>query len=516
MIAETRSAGIPGDGLPDLRGRSIRGGAVTLGAQAASQGISLVSIAVLARLLAPEEYGSVTMVVALTGFLNLFRELGLSGATIQRRTLSQEEVSSLFFINVCVGLVVMLATIASAPLIAWFYSRPDLAGVAVGLSLGPFVNSLGTQHAALLNRGMRFRALAAIQLSSLVAGFAAALVVALWGGGYWALVASNVSTAVWGTVGFWLLSGFRPSWPRRQTDVRPMLRFGAAIVGFDLAYYFRGNVDKILIGSVWGGQPLGLYEKAFSLLLLPISSLRFPLNKVAFPAMSALAPDPLRFRSYFARYCSLLAFASMPLVAFLYASSDRIIRLLLGSRWAGAAGLFRILAVAGFIEAVATLRTTVIVSSGHGRRLVVWAAINAGATVLAVSLGAAWGATGVAVAYTVTTYVVFHPLLVYALRGTSVRPGDFYRSVARPAAASLGMLASYQLLVEPLLRGPDVVVLAAAVPACALAFLALYAGLPGGRATLREYWSYVRIILPPWSGSRGETGHVAKGNAGSL
>jgi PST family polysaccharide transporter len=388
----------------------------------------------------------------------------------------------------------MVATMGSAPLVAWFYHKPYLAGVTVGLSFGPFLNSLGTQHTALLDRQMRFAALALVQLTTLMAGFAAAFTIALLGGTYWALVASSIASAMWGTAGLWLVSGFRPRWPQKGTDVRPLLRFGASIVGFDVAYYFRDNVGKILIGHVWGAQPLGLYDKAISLMALPLASLRYPLNRVAFPAMSRLGHDGRMFRTYFAKYCSLLAFASMPLVAVLYACSGSIIRLLLGNRWGGTVELFRILAVAGFIETPATLATTVILASGHGRRLVLWGLANASATVLAMTVGLAWGAKGVAVGYCVSTYAMLHPLLVFAFHGTPVRAADFYRAIAKPAVAAICMVAIYLLVIEPVVKGPDSVVVSVALPACALSYLALYAALPGGWVTLREFLGYVSVM----------------------
>ena len=116
--------------------RSIRGGTLTVGIQLLSQAMTVVSVATLARLLTPQDYGSVAMVTALTGFLNLFREFGLSGATIQKPRISHDEVSSLFFINVGLGALITATTIASAPLVAWFYGKPHLIALTVGLSLG--------------------------------------------------------------------------------------------------------------------------------------------------------------------------------------------------------------------------------------------------------------------------------------------------------------------------------------------------------------------------------------------
>ncbi len=476
-----------------LKERSIRSGVVTVLAQVMSHCLTVLSVAVLARVLTPDDYGTVAMVTAFTGFLNLFRDLGLSGATIQKSNITHDEVSALFFINVAIGAGITLVTMACGPVIAAFYGKPHLMHVAVGISFASVLSSFGSQHAALLNREMRFQALAAVQLSTLGAGFLAALIVALNDGGYWALVAQNVVGALWNSVALWTVSGFRPRWPPRGTNVRGLLRFGMGIAGFDVAYYFRDNVDKILLGRVWGAQQLGLYEKAFSLLLVPLASLRYPLNKVAFPAMSRIARDAALFRLYFTKYCAVLAFGAMPLVATMCALSDEIVTLLLGDRWLGAAELFRIFAVAGFIDTAGALRPTVMLASGSSRRLFTWGVMNAAVTVSAVVAGLPWGAKGMAIAYCVSAYLAFHPMLAYAIAGTPIQVGDFYRCAAKPFIASTAMLASYLVCIKPLLHVPNVVLLCIAVPASAVIYLAIYAVLPGGRRELLDYWGYVRL-----------------------
>jgi len=496
MHSNSPSKDLPTLTADGLKGRSIRGSVVTLGTQALSEVLTLLSVAVLARLLTPEDYGSVAMVTVLTGFLNLFRELGLSTATIQKQGLSHAEVSTLFYINAGLGALITLGTISAAPLVAWFYGKPHLAAVTVALSFCSLFSSLGTQHAALLNRQMRFRAMAAVQLTSLVAGFTAALVVALLGGAHWAIVTSNLTIALWSTVGFWVLSGFRPAWPRRGTDVADLLRFGSHVAGFNVVNYFRSNVDRILVGRAWGAQSLGLYDKAFSILQLPSATLKYPLNRVAFPALSTLANEPRMYRSYFAKYSSMVAFSTMPFVVFMYATSDSIVRLVLGDQWIGAAELFRLLAVAGFIETVAGLRVIVISSSGYGSRLFLWGLVNTAVTLCAVLAGLPWGVKGVATAYSACSVLAFHPMLVFAVRRTPVRPVDFYRAFVRPAVASIAMLACYRLLVHPSLGGSDIAVVCIAFPFCAGTYLGAFAALPGGRVELREYWRYVLFLLP--------------------
>jgi PST family polysaccharide transporter len=475
-----------------LKVRSIKGGAMTLTDQAFSYGVQLAATIILARLLTPEDYGIVAMVTAITGFANLFRELGLSSATIQSREITNDQLSALFWINVGLGGLITLIIAASGPVLAWFYHKPQLSLVTVGISFTSLLSSLGTQHGALLTRQMRFGALAVVRVSALVAGSGAAVVVALTGGTYWALVASSVVTALWSTCGLWISSGFRPGRPRKGAGVRPLVRFGAHIAGFDIVNYFHRNLDNVLIGRAWGTQQLGLYSKAYALLMFPITNLRAPLHRVAFPALSRLQNDPTQFRLFFVKYCSLLAFISMPLVAFLYTCSENVIRLLLG--WLGAAELFSILALVAFVQPVTGLTGTVLVTLGRGGRYFRWGLYNAIITVISFFVGLPWGARGVAIGYCIASYMVLHPSLMYAFHKTPIRPSDFYRSILKPCLASLVMGLVAMIVRGRFLAASDAVILALLFPLSALVYLGVFALLPGGRRTLADYAKYPSLI----------------------
>ena len=478
----------------DLKGKSVRSGAITLFDQAMVTLIHMVSVVVLARMLTPGDYGTVTMVTAVTGIVNLFRELGLSSATVRTRGITHEQVSNLFWINAGAGAAVTLIIAASGPFLAWFYHKPQLTLVAIGVSLTSVLSSLGTQHGALINRDMRFGTMAVIRNSALLAGLVAALVVAFAGGTYWALVASAVVTAVWDTTGRWIASGFRPGRYKKGVGLRPLIRFGANVAGSDIVTYFHRNTDNILIGKAWGAGQLGLYTKAYSLLMLPISNLRSPLNRVAFPAMSRLQDEPAAFRAYFTKYCSLLSFITMPIVAYLFASSGHVIRLLLGPRWIGASELFSILAIVSFIQAPAGLKGIVQTAMGRGGRLFRLSLISGVAAVASFAIGLPWGARGVAIGYSISTYVTLHPTLIYAFRDTPVRPSDFYRSVMKPAISSI-IMGGVLVLVESRLKGfPDAPLLALMLVAGALVYLGFFILLPGGKRALAGYWEYVTIL----------------------
>lgn len=491
LIQGNRVAGPP----IDLKERSIQGGGITLASQIASTGISLVSVVILARLLTPEDYGMVAMVLSITGFVSLFNDLGLSSATIQYRNITEEQVNALFWTNAALGALIMLIIAASAPALAWFYNKSQLIPITLAFSISSLLTGLGTQHGALLTKQMRFGALAVINITALLAGLVVALIMALSGWTYWALVSSSLITNAWSTAGLWIASTFRPTFPSRERGMGELIRFGANIAGFDVVTYLFRNVDNVLIGRVWGAQQLGLYNKAYELMMMPLRNLRIPLNKVAFPAMSQLQNDEQRYRKYFTNYCSILAFTSMPVIAILFICSESIIRVLLGERWSSAAELFAILALGGFIEPVSSLRQTVIISSGQGKRLFRWALYNSAATITAFMCGLPWGAKGVAVAYSTITFLILHPSLLYAFRGTPVRPMDFYRSVAKPCIASVVMSTLYLITVPNLPLLNDGYTLLIAIPYCSIIYISIFCLIPGGKEELSIYLGYGTIFF---------------------
>lgn len=148
-----------------------------------------VSTVVLARLLLPADFGLVAMVTAITGLGQAFSDLGLSEATIQRQEISHHQVSTLFWINVAIGMTLTLATIALAPVMAWFYRDPRLKGITFLVSLTFLIGGLRVQHDALIRRQMRFVALAIRDVAAYAVAVPVAIIMAWRGAGYWAIVA---------------------------------------------------------------------------------------------------------------------------------------------------------------------------------------------------------------------------------------------------------------------------------------------------------------------------------------
>src|ERR1043166_4865823 len=243
--------------MKDLKEKTIHGGLARFAAQAANFFLRLGSLTVLARLLGPKEFGLVGMVTAFTGVLDLFRDFGLSAATIQRKRVTDEQISTLFWVNLLVGALLGILAVAMAPAIAAFYHEPSLVAVTMVLGVGFLFNAAGVQHAAILQREMRFTALAVINTTSLVAGIAIAMLGAIAGYGYWALVAMTVTSPVIATTGFWMATRWVPKIPQKGTEIRSMMRFGGILTLNSLLSYLAYNLDKVLLGRFWGANALG-------------------------------------------------------------------------------------------------------------------------------------------------------------------------------------------------------------------------------------------------------------------
>jgi len=399
-----------------------------------------LSIVVLARLLSPDDFGLFGMVFAVAAFALVFKDLGLSTATIQRDEISHEQVSALFWINTLIGVAIGLLVALSAPLLTWFYGDPRVLHVTLVMAFAFPFGGLTVQHQALLRRQMRFGRLAQVQLASSALSMLTGVCLAWMGWKYWALVWMKVSGTMYTALGVWIACQWRPRGISRHVKLRPLLGFGAGITGFNVLNYFSRNTDKMIIGKFCGGAELGLYTTAYKLLLFPINQIRVPLLSVGIPALSALQNEPDRYRNYYRKMLFLVSFFSMPLVMFLLCCTEEIVQILLGSQWRGAVGIFRVMGILAFIQPVATCaRGPVMLSMGFGSRYFRYGLILAIFTVIAFFIGIPWGAMGVIIAYSVSFYLLLIILLPWCLRDTPVVAQTFWQSIITPSIAAIAM-----------------------------------------------------------------------------
>ncbi|MBA2665305.1 MAG: lipopolysaccharide biosynthesis protein [Bradymonadaceae bacterium] len=469
----------------DIGRRTVQGGAITAVAQVVKSLVEIGATIALARLLMPQDFGLVGMVVAVTGFLAMFKDLGLSMATIQRARIDHAQVSTLFWINLAFSVLIMVVTVALAPVIAWFFDEPRLIWITVGLA-GAFVFSgLTVQHDALLRRQMRFGAIALVEVAALVLSLALAVWLAVDGWGYWALVARQVLAAGVAALGVWLACSWRPGLWSRQADVRSMLGFGGNLTGFNFVNYFARNLDDILIGRFYGAAPLGLYQKAYEVLMIPLKQINNPVSSVAIPALSRLRDDAPRYRAAYLRILEKVLLLTMPLGAYLVMTADWLVLVVLGEQWIEAGRIFAVLGVLAFSQPLGNSAGWLFITQDRTREMLYWGLVGSALAALSFVAGLPWGALGVAAAYAISGLLVRTPILLwYVGRRGPVSALDIYRTAApyfATAAGVVGALVGLRHLcqgVEPLAG------LVASLLVTIVVTLAVLGCIPSGRRAL--------------------------------
>lgn len=430
--------------MNDLKQVAIRGGVAKIVAQGANFALRIGSLMILARLLSPVDFGLVGMVTAVTGVLSLFREFGLSTASVQRAEINEGQISTLFWINLAVGGVLGALALAIAPLVAAFYHEPRLFSVTIVLAAGFIFNGAGVQHSALLQRQLRFTTIAGIEIASLLTSSVISIVMALRGYGYWALVAWSVTLPVASTIFMWLQTGWFPGRPRLGTGMRSMMGFGTIVTLNYLVVHVAYNLDKVLLGRFFGAEITGIYGRAYQLVTLPTDNLNSAVGSVAFPVMSRIQDQPERLRSYFLKAYSLVLAVTIPitLVAGLFASD--LVAVVFGPQWGDTVPVFRLLVPTILVFALINPTGWLMVSLGMVGRSLKIALVIAPVAISGYVIGLPYGPQGVALGFSVAMTLWVVPHLIWCFHGTAVSHRDVWSVVSRPLISGIvGAIAAF-------------------------------------------------------------------------
>ena len=419
----------------DARGRSIRGGVVSVGSQGLRFVLRTASMMALARLLTPEDFGLQGMVLVMTGFLALFRGAGLSTVTVQRGTVSHDQVSTLFWINVAMGVTLATVLTLASPAIAAFYRDPRLTPICAVSALAFVFHGFSIQHYALLQRQMRFVTLAVIELAAVTIGVAVGVGMALLTFRYWALVGMAVVTPLVTAIGCWASLPWMPGAPKRHRDMRSMLSMGGTLTLNCLVMYLAYNTEKILLGRFWGADALGVYGRAYQLISLPSDLLTSGVSTVAFPTLARLQNDSERLHRAFLRGYSVVVSLTIPTAISCAVYADDIIQIMLGPKWSGVVPVFQLMIPTILAFALINPFAWFLISSGRARRSLNIAFFVAPVSILGAVLGMRFGPKGVALALSVMMTVLTIPVIGLARAGTTMRGRDIWNALRCPLLA---------------------------------------------------------------------------------
>ncbi len=428
--------------MTELSTAAARGTATTLLAQVLRFVLQFGSVLVLARLLVPADFGLVAMVTAVIGIAEIFRDFGLSAAAIQAPELSRAERTNLFWANSGLGFVCALAAVALTPGLVLLYDEPRLGPVVPALA-GVFVLSgLNSQYRAGLTRDMRFGVLAVSDVVAQAVGAAVAIALAWAGAGLWALVAQQLVVALTSLLVNVGSARWLPGLPRRAVSIRRFVKYGSGFLGAQTLMYATSNIDSVVIGAVWGKVELGLYSRAYQLLMVPLNQIQAPLTRVALPVLSRIQEDTARLAHYVGRAQLVVCYVTTLVLAVAAALADPAVRVLFGPGWDGVAPIFALLAIGGIFRAASSVAYWTYLAraqTGALFRLQLWTRPLMAGLIVA---GTPWGGRGVAAGFALGCAGYWAVSLVDIGRRTQLSVRPFFAKalfamlvVATPAAA---------------------------------------------------------------------------------
>lgn len=406
------------------------------------QGTQTVSVGVLARLVAPEDYGLMSMSGFFVNFLQQLGDMGTGSAIIQREHVSERLNSSLFWLNAAMGLLGAMLLWIAAPAIALFYRTPGVVAPLSVLALSFPLFGIGIVPQALLVRHMEYRKLFIVEVSAAVIPALISVVAAWYGAGVWSLIAGSLAMAAINSLLAWIYSGWMPQRVFDWGEIRSVLGFSMNLTGFVLVNYFSRNTGHLIIGRYLGAEALGYYQMAYSLLLYPLQAINSVLGRVMFATFARLQTDMPRFRSAILRTLTLIGAVAFPVFLGLMIVAEPMIRLFLGPKWGPVIPLFILVAPFGALHSISSPIGQIYLSTGRTDIMFRVGLMGMVLQVLGYFAGLPWGIEGVLLGWALASVPVAITNILVSYRLIQAPVGELLRELSKPLAATLAMAAA--------------------------------------------------------------------------
>ena len=481
----------------ELRGASVRGSAMGVGALALQSAVQVGSVAILARLLAPSDFGLVAMALTFVSLLLSVADFGLVMASTQSKRISDDQLSTLFWLNVAGGLILAMLTGGLSVLFARVYSEPRLVGVALVLSCQFIALGIGAQHEAIVRRELKYVAFYGINAGSQVVGLAAGVVGAFVGIGFWALVGQIVVAQIVRTSLLWWKTGWRPRRILMIASVRPMLQFGMKLAPASLLSALSRVVDFTIIGAAFGTHDLGLYQRGGRIVALPTNYVSKALVSTVPSSLSRLQDDDEGFSRFFINSLAIYCLATFAPIGLIAAEAPSIVSILLGSKWSQVVPLLRWLALAGLGSTIGASAAWALVPRGEVTKLLALRVARLCLVAIGVIIGLRDGPVGVAAGHAIGSCAsVIVELLVVGAAGR-VRVRRILAAIVGPLCAAVAAGGAVSFIHAPMSIGMFIV----ETIIYSITFFVVYLTIPGSRDMLK------RVVLTVWPRMVGRIRH---------
>ncbi len=439
------------------------------------------------------------MVAPFAAFVALMPSLGLGQALIQAENLTRAQIESAFWVSTVLGVFCVVCLLIAAPFLGAFLEDPRASQLTMATAATLFVTNLSAVHTAVVGKEMRFGMLSLGDLISSISLFTVTLVAALTLRNYWALWLGLFASALITTVYYWTISSWRPAAKANFAASSSLWKISSAVTGANILNFFSRNVDSVLIGKLAGAYELGLYDRSYRLMTLPLSTLTEPLGRIMLPVLANLRREPDRYRLAFLKVAWIVMLCSAPIAIVVASASEATIVMLLGERWTNASGIFFWLSLGAIYQPLSSVTGWLFVSLGRSRDMMVWALISSSTTIASFAVGIFWGAEGVAQAYVLMSLARLPLLYFWTTRTTPVSQCDMYLILVPPTLVG----ATVTVISMAIETQPSLFDLSARTVIAYSVGVASAMAIPMGRAALVELFQQLPTMLASLRGRSG-------------
>ena len=411
----------------------------TFSDQVVTQFVFVLFSIFLARILPPSVFGVVGMVTIFTNFAGIFIDMGVGVALIQKKDADNEHFSSVFWLNMAIGILLYLLFFFTAPLLSIFFKEPQITILVRVICLSFIINSMTSVQSNLLVRELKFRQKVIFNWIAIIIGYSVAFYLAYSNYGVWAVVWMTIVTSSVNSILYWFTSDWTPSFVFKKNKIQELSRTGLSVLGDTTVNYWSRNFDNFIIGRFLGSTELGLYNRAYSLMLLPLRNISSVITKVMFPAFSKKQDDIETIKKYYlmiVKYISLLTF---PMMIGLSLVSKEFVYLFFGKNWSGMIPLLAILSLVGTMQSISFLNGMIYNALGKSNIAFKVSLLVNLVLIIAFSIGVNFGIIGMAWSYLIASILLFYPTYNTAIKQLGLNWLEVFVAIKSSILVSLGM-----------------------------------------------------------------------------
>ncbi|ANU10183.1 lipopolysaccharide biosynthesis protein [Planococcus antarcticus DSM 14505] len=415
--------------------------------------LQIAQLLILGRVLGPEIFGLIAMVQIVIQFSQLFLEMGITDAIIQKEKISKLELSSLYWFSIFVGLVLFLILLLAAPVIALLFGEPSLTAMIQVVGISFLILPFGLQFQTIATKKLEFEQITKNEILATTMGVLLTIYLAAFTGlGAWSLVYGHIVTSLIKSIP-WMIGGYRNRETRPQlvfswASINVFVSFGMYRLGSTSINYFTTKIDQMIIGITLGSVALGYYSMAMNLIMQPVQKLNSMINRVAFPVFSKIQLDSRKLRRAYLLITNMLTSFNAPLLAGVIIVAPYAVPILLGEKWQDSITIIQILCLYGLFKALGNPSGSLFIAVGKVRWSFYWQLFQLAIIPVVVYFASLSGEIiVVALAVGLLRVVLFYISYFVRIRqiiGDSL--GELSMSIAKPMVHSAIMLASLYVL----------------------------------------------------------------------